>query len=187
MVVLGGWAFLVSEVTLHFPPFRGNAWLGFVTQRCFQLNQPPNENETADLARQPFSVRLVVASPTLTRARMRLRPKGSRHPGGKRERERPDPKVHLLEPGRPPRTQRASHRRIAAPTTGKPRLSETNSPYDPTVGLYLSPYSGPRGGGGLFLMCEVPLYTTMLSVLGLHTTLAARYRGTSLIRNTPPP
>ena len=42
--------------------------------------------------------------------------------------------------------------------TGVPRLSETASYWDPTVGLCLGSYGGP--GGWLFLMSEVPLYQT---------------------------
>ena len=33
----------------------------------------------------------------------------------------------------------------------------TNYPLLPTVGLYLRSCGGPKGGGGLFLMSEVPL------------------------------
>ena len=44
-------------------------------------------------------------------------------------------------------------------------------------------------GGGLFLMSKVRLYVdhTQTSMPGTYPTEAARYRGTSLIRNTHPP
>ena len=43
--------------------------------------------------------------------------------------------------------------------TGVHRPSETAPPLDPTVGLCLWPYGGPRGGGRHFLS-EVPLYVS---------------------------
>ena len=41
---------------------------------------------------------------------------------------------------------------------GVPRSSENAFPWDPTVGLCLGPYDGPRGGGR-FIMGEVPRYS----------------------------
>ena len=40
--------------------------------------------------------------------------------------------------------------------TGVPRSQENASPQDPTVGLCLGPYGGPRGGG-VFFTSEVSL------------------------------
>ena len=44
----------------------------------------------------------------------------------------------------------------SACVTGVPRSEETAPHSDPTVGMCLGPYGGPRGGG-LCLMSEVPL------------------------------
>ena len=44
-------------------------------------------------------------------------------------------------------------------TTGLPRLSETATPQDPTVGPCLGSYGGARGGGR-FLLSEVSLYVS---------------------------
>ena len=48
--------------------------------------------------------------------------------------------------------------RMTQPGTGVPRSQETAPPQDPSVGLYLGPYGGPKGGGH-FLMSEVSLYS----------------------------
>ena len=37
-------------------------------------------------------------------------------------------------------------KRLKSTPTGAPRSYETAPPYDPTIGLYLGPYGGPRGG-----------------------------------------
>ena len=69
-------------------------------------------------------------------------------------------------------------------------LKKNATPQDPTVGMCLGSHEGPRGVG-VFLSARFPctFYADLTDVraIGLALEPLNRYRGTSSIRNSPPP